>query len=59
MSLRMRDRATVRELQIPAETIAAIEEVKKTLFGNKRRNSVLKDVLGHSLCCLCDEIPAK
>lgn len=57
-SLRMRNKAKATQLNIPDDIVAMIEKIDITIFGNKRKNSILKDILGHSLCCLCKGVPS-
>lgn len=53
-SLRMRpNNAKITKLDISSEKVEAIKYVQQSVFGNKRKNSILKGILGHSLCCLC------
>lgn len=57
-SLRIiRNGATVTELNTPPETVALVQKIQRTVFENKSKNKYLKEVLGHSLCCLCRGIP--
>ena len=58
MSLRiLRKGVTVTELNIAPETVALVEEINKTVFGNKSKWKYLKSLLGHSLCALCNKVP--
>jgi hypothetical protein len=57
-SLRMRpNNAKITKLDISSEKVEAIRYIQQTMFGNKRKNMALKEILGHSLCALCSEIP--
>ena len=56
-TVRLRNRAKVTKLNIPAHKVDACNYVMQTVFGNKRKNSILKCILGHSLCCLCEHAP--
>jgi hypothetical protein len=53
-TVRLRDKAKVIQLNIPAHKVDAVRYIQKTFFGNKTKGKYLKEVLGHSLCCLCD-----
>lgn len=52
-TVRMRDNYKVIELDISAEKIADVKYIQENFFGNKSKSKYLKQVLGHSLCCLC------
>jgi hypothetical protein len=52
-TVRLRDRAKVTKLNIPNHKVEAIKDIQATVFGKKAQSRSLKDLLGHSLCCLC------
>lgn len=53
----MRDKATIKNLDLTKDELAAIEKIKQSATTPYRKHILIKEILGTNLCCICSEIP--
>lgn len=55
--LRMRDKATIRYLNLTKEQLATLEKIQQSTNTVHRKQTLIKDILQTNLFCICSEIP--
>ncbi len=57
--LRIRDNATVKEINVPKEKLEKYESLLRNhkIYGSNK-NLMIKQYYGHSACCICGDVPS-